>query len=48
MLTEAAPGGLTRVRLGPFAAEGLANAALAQVRAAGYAEARLIPPINSR
>jgi len=48
VITETAPGGLTRVRLGPFAAEHLASAALAQARAAGYADARLIPPINAR
>jgi rare lipoprotein A len=48
VVTDAAPGGLTRVRLGPYPAEHLASAALAQVRAAGYGDARLIPPINSR
>jgi rare lipoprotein A len=46
--TQPAPGGLTRVRLGPFAAEHLASTALAQVRAAGYADARVIPPTNAR
>lgn len=44
VLTEALPGGLTRVRLGPYGNEAMASAALAQVRAAGYADARLIPP----
>lgn len=48
VLTESLPGGLTRVRLGPFGSEAMASAALAQVRAAGYADARLIPPTNSR
>lgn len=48
VLTESLPGGLTRVRLGPYGSEALASAALAQVRAAGYADARLIPPTNSR
>lgn len=48
VITDAGPGRLTRLRLGPFAAEHLASAALAQVRAAGYADARLIPPINAR
>jgi rare lipoprotein A len=48
VVTDVAPGGLTRVRLGPYAAEHLASAALAQVRSAGYGEARLIPPTNSR
>jgi rare lipoprotein A len=48
VFTDTAPGGLTRVRLGPFAAEHLASAALAQVRAAGYGDARLIPPTTSR
>lgn len=46
--TEAAPGGLTRVRLGPFANQADASAALAQVRAAGYGDARLIPPAGGR
>lgn len=44
VLTESLPGGLTRVRLGPFSNETLASAALAQVRAAGYGDARMIPP----
>lgn len=48
VLTEALPGGLTRVRLGPFGSEAMASAALAQVRAAGYGDARLIPPTNAR
>jgi rare lipoprotein A len=46
--TEPVSGGLTRVRLGPFGSEAMASAALAQVRAAGYADARLIPPTMSR
>ena len=48
VLTQGLPGGLTRVRLGPFGNEAMASAALAQVRAAGYADARLIPPLSSR
>ncbi len=48
VITDAAPGGLTRVRLGPYRAEHLASAALAQVRAAGYGDARLIPPAAAR
>lgn len=44
VVTQPAPGGLTRVRLGPYPSEMAANAALAQVRAAGYSEARLIKP----
>lgn len=48
VVTDAAPGGLTRVRLGPFAGEDLASRALARVRAAGYADARLIPPQPAR
>jgi rare lipoprotein A len=43
VLTESAPGGLTRVRLGPYEAVDDANAALAKLRAAGYTDARLIP-----
>jgi rare lipoprotein A len=41
--TESAPGGLTRVRLGPYEAVDDANASLAKLRAAGYTDARLIP-----
>jgi rare lipoprotein A len=48
VVTDPAPGGLTRVRLGPYGAEQLASAVLAQVRAAGYGDARLIPPTTSR
>lgn len=43
VITEGAPGGLTRVRLGPYEAVDDANAALAKLRAAGYTDARLIP-----
>jgi rare lipoprotein A len=43
VITESAPGGLTRVRLGPYEAVDDANAALAKLRAAGYTDARLIP-----
>lgn len=48
VLSETAPGGLTRVRLGPYASQGAASAALAQVRAAGYGDARMIPPAATR
>jgi rare lipoprotein A len=44
VVTEAAPSGLTRVRLGPFADAPSANAMLAKVRAAGYTDARLSSP----
>jgi rare lipoprotein A len=44
VVSQPAPNGLTRVRLGPYPSETAANAALAQVRAAGYSEARLIKP----
>jgi rare lipoprotein A len=44
VVTEAAPAGLTRIRLGPYASTAAADAALAQVRAAGYAEARIVKP----
>lgn len=47
VLTQSLPGGLTRVRLGPYGSESMASAALAQVRAAGYGDARLIPPSNA-
>ncbi len=40
---QAAPSGLTRIRLGPYADAAAANAALAQLRAAGYTDARLVP-----
>ena len=43
VLTQSAPGGLTRVRLGPYSDAVAANAALAELLAAGYIEARLIP-----
>jgi rare lipoprotein A len=43
VVTETAPNGLTRVRLGPFPDAAAANAALAQLLGAGYSEARLIP-----
>ena len=36
------PSGLTRIRLGPYADAGAANAVLAQLRAAGYSDARLV------
>ncbi|MBU6166336.1 MAG: septal ring lytic transglycosylase RlpA family protein [Alphaproteobacteria bacterium] len=42
--TQPGPGGLVRVRLGPFGSAAMAAAALAQVRGAGYGDARLIPP----
>ncbi|GGE04628.1 hypothetical protein GCM10011529_08750 [Polymorphobacter glacialis] len=43
VVTERAPSGLTRIRLGPYADSNSANTALAQLRAAGYSEAVLIP-----
>ncbi len=46
--TQNAPGGLIRVRLGPFASAAAAAAALAQVRGAGYGDARVIPPQPAR
>ncbi len=42
VVTERSPTGLVRVRLGPYNAVDKANAALAQVRAAGYSDARLV------
>ncbi len=48
VLSQAGPNGLTRVRLGPFGSEAAASAALAQVRSAGYGDARLIPPLAAR
>jgi rare lipoprotein A len=48
VLAQPGPGGLTRVRLGPFGNEAAASAALAQVRSAGYGDARLIPPQSAR
>jgi rare lipoprotein A len=45
VVTEAAASGLTRVRMGPFADATSANAMLAKVRAAGYGDARLVPPV---
>jgi rare lipoprotein A len=46
VVTERAPSGLTRVRLGPYYDAARANAVLAQLRVAGYTDARLvsIPP----
>jgi rare lipoprotein A len=43
VVTEAAPSGLTRIRLGPYPDAAAANAVLAQLRAAGYSDTRLIP-----
>ena len=43
VVTKAAPSGLTRIRLGPYTDAMAANAVLAQLRTAGYGEARLIP-----
>ncbi len=42
--TERTATGLTRVRLGPYASAPAANAALAQVQAAGYSDARIVKP----
>lgn len=44
VITETAPGGLTRVRLGPYETVDKARPVLAQLRSAGYSEARLISP----
>lgn len=44
VVSQPGPNGLTRVRLGPFGNEAAASAALAQVRGAGYGDARMIPP----
>lgn len=44
VVTQAAPSGLTRVRLGPFIDAAAANAMLAKVRAAGYSDARVLSP----
>jgi rare lipoprotein A len=44
VLTQPTRTGLTRVRLGPYADEVSAQAALAKVRDAGYSEARLLSP----
>ncbi|MBC7504251.1 MAG: septal ring lytic transglycosylase RlpA family protein [Sandarakinorhabdus sp.] len=43
VLTEVSPSGLSRIRLGPYADLETADAVLAQLRTAGYSEARLIP-----
>jgi rare lipoprotein A len=43
VVTEVAPSGLTRIRLGPYPDVTAANAVLAQLRAAGYSDTRLIP-----
>lgn len=42
VVTEVAPSGLTRLRLGPYVDPAAANAVLAQLRAAGYTEARVV------
>ncbi|MFZ4690512.1 MAG: septal ring lytic transglycosylase RlpA family protein [Polymorphobacter sp.] len=42
VVTERTPAGLTRVRLGPYAQLADANAVLAQLRIAGYSDARLV------
>ena len=46
VVTEPAPSGLTRIRLGPYSDPFAANAVLAQLRAAGYSEAKLIPVVK--
>lgn len=46
VVTEIAPSGLTRIRLGPYADSNSAIAVLAQLRTAGYSEARLIPVVK--
>lgn len=42
VVTEKTPSGLTRLRLGPYADATAADAVLAQLRSAGYSEARLV------
>jgi len=42
VIAEKSPTGLTRLRLGPYANAAAANAALAQLRAAGYSDTRLV------
>ena len=42
VVTQPTAAGLTRVRLGPYAARPAADAALAQVRAAGYTDAHIV------
>lgn len=44
VVTEAAPGGLTRMRLGPYDSAETAQAALSKLQAAGYSDARVILP----
>lgn len=44
VVTQASGTGLTRVRLGPYADDAMAQAALAKLRDAGYTEARLLSP----
>lgn len=46
VVTEVSPSGLTRIRLGPYDDPAAANAVLAQVRTAGYSEARMIPVVK--
>lgn len=48
VVTETSPAGLIRIRLGPYADAGTADAALAQVRAAGYSDARLVAATASQ
>ncbi len=45
---ERSPGGLWRVRLGPFASTEAATPILAQVRAAGYTDARTVVAVAGR
>ena len=47
-IVERAPGGLWRVRLGPFASAAVATPILAQVRAAGYTDARTVVAVAGR
>lgn len=47
VVTERTPAGLTRIRLGPYFDAREANAALAQMRSAGYSEARLVPSTST-
>ena len=45
---ERSPGGLWRVRLGPFASADAATPILARVQAAGYTDARTVVAVPGR
>ena len=48
VVTETTATGLVRIRLGPYRDASSADAALAQVRAAGYSDARLVAPTAAK